>query len=98
MHASMPNRYDPRAIALVGHEIRCSAGVPPAALAKVTTPVWVVIGGQPAPVQYAGLTPGYAGLYQVNVQIPSGVTPGASVPLVITQDGVPSNTVTLAVR
>jgi uncharacterized protein (TIGR03437 family) len=60
--------------------------------------VSVTIGGQPAVVQFAGLTPGFAGLYQVNVQIPAGVTPSASVPLVISQDGVPSNTVTLAVR
>jgi len=67
-------------------------------LARVVTPVTVAIGGQPAVVQFAGLTPGFVGLYQVNVQIPSGVTPGASVPLVISQDGVPSNTVTLAVR
>jgi uncharacterized protein (TIGR03437 family) len=67
-------------------------------LAKVATPVTVTIGGQPATVQFAGLTPGLVGLYQVNVQIPAGVTPSASVPLVITQDGVPSNTVTLAVR
>jgi uncharacterized protein (TIGR03437 family) len=75
-----------------------AAPTPPAALAKVTTPVSVTVGGQPAVVQYAGLTPGYAGLYQVNVQVPSGITPGSSVPLVLSQDGVPSNTVTLAVR
>jgi uncharacterized protein (TIGR03437 family) len=60
--------------------------------------VTVTIGGQPAVVQFAGLTPGYASLYQVNVQIPAGVSPGTSVPLVIFQDSVPSNTVTLAVR
>jgi uncharacterized protein (TIGR03437 family) len=70
----------------------------PSPLAKATTPVQVTIGGQPAVVHYAGLTPGFVGLYQVNVQVPSGVTPGSSVPLVISQDGVPSNTVTLAVR
>jgi uncharacterized protein (TIGR03437 family) len=75
-----------------------AAPAPPAPLARVVTPVTVAIGGQPAAVQFAGLTPGYAGLYQVNVQVPSGVTPGSSVPLVISQDSVPSNTVTLAVR
>jgi uncharacterized protein (TIGR03437 family) len=71
---------------------------PPSPLAKVVTPVSVTIGGQAAVVQFAGLTPGYAGLYQVNVQIPAGITPGSAVPLVLSQDGVPSNTVTLAVR
>lgn len=66
--------------------------------AKSTTPVTATIGGQTATVHFAGLTPGFVGLYQVNVQIPAGVTPGAAVPLVILQSGVPSNTVTLAVR
>ena len=78
--------------------VRSGEAAPASPLAKVVTPVTVTIGGQPATVQYAGLTPGYAGLYQVNVQIPGGVTPGASVSLVISQDGVPSNTVTLALR
>jgi len=78
--------------------VRSGEAAPASPLARVLTPVTVTIGGQPATVQYAGLTPGFVGLYQVNVQIPGGIAPGASVPLVITQDGVPSNTVTLAVR
>jgi uncharacterized protein (TIGR03437 family) len=78
--------------------VRSGEAAPASPLAKVTTPVQVTIGGQPAVVQFAGLTPNFVGLYQVNVQIPAGVTPGSSVPLVISQDGVPSNTVTLAVR
>jgi len=49
-------------------------------------------------VHFAGLAPTYVGLYQVNVQIPEGVTPGSAVPLVLYQSGVPSNTVTLAIR
>jgi uncharacterized protein (TIGR03437 family) len=77
---------------------RSGEAAPTSPLAKVVTPVTVTIGGQPAAVQFAGLTPGLVGLYQVNVQILSGVTPGASVPLVISQDGVPSNTVTLGIR
>ena len=78
--------------------VRSGETAPTSPLAKVTTPVTVTIGGQPATVQFAGLTPGFVGLYQVNVQIPSGINPGSSVPLVISQDGVPSNTVTLAIR
>jgi uncharacterized protein (TIGR03437 family) len=78
--------------------VRSGEAAPSSPLAKVVTPVTVAIGGQPGAVQFAGLTPGYVGLYQVNVQIPGGITPGPSVPLVISQDGVPSNTVTLAVR
>jgi uncharacterized protein (TIGR03437 family) len=78
--------------------VRSGEAAPAGPLAKVVTPVQVMIGGQPAVVHYAGLTPGFVGLYQVNVQIPSGVTPGSAVPLVLSQDSVPSNTVTLAVR
>lgn len=34
-------------------------------------------------IAYQGLTPGYAGLYQINVTIPIDVTPGLAVPLAI---------------
>jgi len=57
----------------------------------VQIPITVTIGGIPAAVEYQGLAPGYVGLYQVNAVVPQGVTPGAAVPLVITQDGIPSN-------
>jgi minor extracellular serine protease Vpr len=40
-----------------------------------TTPV-VMIGGQQATVQYHGLAPGYAGVYQVNVQVPTNISAG----------------------
>jgi uncharacterized protein (TIGR03437 family) len=66
--------------------------------ARAVAPVTVTVGGQPATVQFAGLTPGFVGLYQINVQIPSGVTPGSAVPLTVTQDGIASNTVTIGVR
>jgi uncharacterized protein (TIGR03437 family) len=58
----------------------------------------VSIGGLPATVSFSGLAPGFVGLYQVNVQVPGGVQPAPDVPLIITQDGIPSNTVTLAVQ
>jgi uncharacterized protein (TIGR03437 family) len=38
------------------------------------------------------------GLYQVNLQIPLSVAPGASVPVVITAAGTPSNTTTIAIQ
>ncbi|MBI4478483.1 MAG: hypothetical protein HY651_00505 [Acidobacteria bacterium] len=63
-----------------------------------TTTVQAQIGGQTATVQFAGLTPGYVGLYRADVIVPAGVTPGNAVPLVLAQDGVPSNTVTLAIQ
>jgi len=68
----------------------------PPALVKL--PVSVTIGGQPAAVSFAGLAPGLAGVYQVNAQVPQSVTPGDEVPVVLTQGGAQSNTVTIAVR
>jgi len=66
--------------------------------ATVVNPVTATIGGINAPVHFAGLTPGYVGLYQVNVQVPAGLTAGSAVPLVLSQGGVLSNSVTIAVR
>ena len=67
-------------------------------LARVTTPVTVTVGGKPATVSFAGMAPGFAAVYQVNAQVPAGVTPGDAVPVVITQGGFASNTATIAVR
>ena len=56
------------------------------------------IGGVSAPVSFAGLSPGYIGLYQVNVQVPEGVTAGDAVPVVLSFGATVSNTVTISVR
>ncbi|OFW40135.1 MAG: hypothetical protein A3J28_06665 [Acidobacteria bacterium RIFCSPLOWO2_12_FULL_60_22] len=71
---------------------------PSSPAAVVTNGVTATIGGVNAAVQFAGLAPGFVGLYQVNVTIPAGVAPDPEVPLVLLQNGVPSNNVTLAVR
>jgi uncharacterized protein (TIGR03437 family) len=53
---------------------------------RVLAPVSVTIGGQPTSQIYAGGVPGYiAGLIQVNVLVPSGLTPGPQ-PIVINVD------------
>ena len=57
----------------------------------------VSIAGIPATVQFSGLAPGFVGLYQVNVQVPARVPAGAQ-NLQIVINGVPSNTVTVAVQ
>ncbi len=62
----------------------------------IGTPV-VVIGGIAAQVAFSGLTPSLVGLYQVNAVVPAGVA-GAAVPVTITQLGVTSNTVTMAIQ
>ena len=67
-------------------------------VAKTLTPATATIGGLPAEVFFSGLTPGFFGLYQVNAFVPSGVTPGTDVPVVITIAGASSPPVTLAIR
>ena len=64
----------------------------------VTTPT-VSIGGRRATVAFSGLAPGFIGLYQVNVQVPSDpALIGGAVPLVLSIGGATSNTVTIAVE
>jgi len=63
--------------------------------------VTVSIGGVPCPnIAYAGAAPYLiSGLTQITVQVPQGVTPGPSVPLVVTIGGVSAQTgVTVAVQ
>jgi uncharacterized protein (TIGR03437 family) len=63
----------------------------------VTKPI-VTIGGLAAGVTFAGLAPGFVGLYQVNAGVPAGVSPGNAVPVVIMMGNSASNTVTIAVQ
>ena len=49
-------------------------------------------------VQFSGLLPNYAGVWQINVIIPSNAPTGAAVPLKVIIDSVPSNTVTVAIQ
>jgi uncharacterized protein (TIGR03437 family) len=57
----------------------------------------VTVGGRNCPVQYAGVVGSYAGLDQVNCQIPSGLS-GPAVPVIVTTNGRPSNTATLNIQ
>lgn len=66
--------------------------------AKVTNRVTATIGKQVAPVMFAGLSPGFAGLYQVNVTVPSGIEPGTNVPLVLTSVGLSSPPAPVAIQ
>ena len=78
-------------------------------LARTVSLPLVNIGGIPAEVVYSGLAPGFVGLYQVNVEVPVGVSPpntqpppeGLSPPnghdLEIINNGVPSNIVEVIV-
>lgn len=49
---------------------------PVSPLAETTARPVVTIGGLPATVEWSGLTPTLAGLYQVNARVPAGLAPG----------------------
>jgi adhesin/invasin len=75
-------------------------GSPASATPPSTTvnPVTVTIGGKAAQVAFSGLTPGYAGLYQVNAVLPSGIATGDAVPVLISVAGQTSPPATMAVK
>jgi trimeric autotransporter adhesin len=68
----------------------------------LTGPIQMLVGGIQATVSFAGLAPGYSGMYQVDAQVPVSTVPGSSVPVRIVVPGpggstTISNTVTIAV-
>ncbi len=72
-------------------------------LSQASGTVSVMIGGATAPFSFAGLSPGFVGLYQVNVQVPSGLGTLTAAPLVVTvlsttNQSFTSNTTTIAVQ
>ena len=80
--------------------------VSPAIAAGTATPVpapvtlnvpRVMAGGKAATVIWAGLAPGYSGLYQLNVQLPADLSPGL-VPLQVIAASTAGNTVTIPVH
>ncbi len=75
-----------------------ATGEPAPPFSTVRNPVTVTIGEMEAAVAYQGLAPGFVGLYQVNAVVPEVSVPDPAVPLVITQDGIASNAVTIAVQ
>jgi uncharacterized protein (TIGR03437 family) len=73
------------------------AASPSSPLARpLITPV-LTLNGDTVPVYFAGLTPGFVGLYQMNFQVPAN-TMNANVQLVVTQGGVASNRTILPVQ
>ena len=56
-----------------------------------------MVGGVAAKVEFSGLAPGFAGLYQINLTIPVDATVGAQ-PLTVSLNGVAANTVLLPIQ
>jgi len=57
----------------------------------------VMIGGKSAVGSFCGLAPGFPGLYQINVTVPTGLTPGAN-PITVAIGGQTSKSSTLLVQ
>ncbi len=82
----------------VNPPVEAGAAAPSSPLARTVDEVTVTIGGVSAQVDFSGLAPNFAGLYQVNAVVPAGVTPGNDVPVVLSVAGQSSPTVTIAVQ
>jgi uncharacterized protein (TIGR03437 family) len=67
-------------------------------LFATTTPVTVVVGSLELSATFAGLAPGFIGLYQVNVVLPASMPPGLSIPLYLKQGGQASNQVLVSIQ
>jgi uncharacterized protein (TIGR03437 family) len=82
----------------VAHTPSTGGPAPVNPLAQTVGTATVTIGGVPGQVSYAGLSPNFVGLYQVDVQVPANAPIGGTVPVVLTIGGATSNTVTVAVQ
>jgi uncharacterized protein (TIGR03437 family) len=69
--------------------------VPPA-IANLPSPISIEIGGLNAAISYHGRST-FAALDQINVVVPTGVTPGCNVPVVVTTGQYASNITTIPV-
>jgi uncharacterized protein (TIGR03437 family) len=66
-------------------------------LAETVLPVEAEIDGRPVNVLFSGLAPGFSGLYQVNIELPSDLPAGSYV-LVIRVNGLTSNEVEVDIQ
>src|ERR1017187_10518323 len=71
-------------------------GAPGNGQPTATTPT-VTIGAASAMVSFSGLAPGFVGLYQINAEVPAGLTAGNQ-PVVVMLAGASSNSVLLPVQ
>jgi uncharacterized protein (TIGR03437 family) len=87
-----------RGQALVIYATGLGQVAPSGGLSTAIVPVSVVINGQELPSSFAGLTPGYSGLYQVNVLIPPPIPPDLGASLTLKQGEQFSNKVMVSIQ
>jgi len=76
--------------------VATGAGAPSSPLSRPLAAPAMTLGGKPVTITFAGLSPGFAGLYQINLQVPPG-TGGGNLALTVFQNGVASNSTILPV-
>jgi uncharacterized protein (TIGR03437 family) len=81
---------------LTDNPVGTGAQAPSSPLAAVNASASVALDGKAAPVLFAGLTPGFIGLYQINFQVPADAQSGDR-KLEIFQGGMAANTSVLPV-
>jgi uncharacterized protein (TIGR03437 family) len=74
------------------------AGAAAAAAAPTLLSATAQVGGIRAEVLYSGASPGLVGVWQVNVRVPSSAPTGSAVPVVVTVNNKPGNTVMVAIE
>ncbi len=82
----------------VSPAVPVGSAAPISILSNTDNTVTVTVGGNNAQVLFAGLAPGFAGLYQVNVIVPTGIAAADDVPVVLTAAGAVSPPVTVAIQ
>ena len=81
----------------VSGDVSVADASPVSPLAQTVNPVTISVGEVQAAVSFAGLTPGFAGLYQVNAALPVGAPVGNAVPVVASVAEATSPPVTIAI-
>lgn len=84
-------------IGLTTPAVELGATSPASPLAVPAGPYSATIGSVTTPIAFLGLTPGFIGLAQANIQIPAGLPPGDT-NLTITVRGATSNTTQITIR
>lgn len=77
-------------------EIYCT-GLGPSVEGRAVTEPRLTIGGVRAEVLFAGTSPGFPGLDQINARVPADSQTGIAVPVTVESGGVRSNVTTMAV-
>jgi len=74
-----------------------ATGAPATAALRTMVVPRVTLGGVPAQMLYAGLAPGFVGLYQINIQVPDNV-PSGNTSLVISMGGTDTAPMVVPIR